>query len=115
MTRIKRGQTARKRRKNILKHTKGYQWGRKSKFRAAKEALLHAWTNMFRDRKKKKRVFRRLWQVKINAASRKYGLPYNKFIHGMKEKKIELDRKVLAEIIEKQPQAFKKIVEKVKG
>lgn len=115
MTRVKRGQTARKRRKNILKHTKGYQWGRKSKFRAAKEALLHAWTNMFRDRKKKKRVFRQLWTIKINAASRRHGLPYNKFIHGMKEKNIELDRKVLAEIIEQQPQAFEKIVEKVKG
>lgn len=115
MTRVKRGQTARKRRKNILKHTKGYQWGRKSKFRAAKEALLHAWTNMFRDRKKKKRVFRQLWQIKINAASRRLGLPYNKLIHGMKEKNIELDRKILAEIIEQQPQAFEKIVEKIKG
>ncbi|MFH1643471.1 MAG: 50S ribosomal protein L20 [Patescibacteria group bacterium] len=115
MTRVKRGTIARKRRKNILENTKGYQWGRKSKFRAAKEALLHAWTNMFRDRKKKKRVFRSLWQIKINAASRKLGLSYNKLIHGMKEKNIELDRKVLAEIVESQPQAFEKIVEKVKG
>jgi large subunit ribosomal protein L20 len=115
MVRIKRGQTARKRRKSLLKHTKGFRWGRKSKYRAAKEALLHAWTNMFRDRKKKKRVFRQLWQTQINAASRSHGIAYNKFIHGLKQNKIELDRKILADFARNHPKIFEKIIEKVKS
>jgi len=114
VVRVKTGKVARKRRKNLLKHTKGFRWGRKSKYRAAKEALLHAWTNMFRDRKKKKRVFRQLWQTQINAASRKQGLPYNKLIHGLKQNKVELDRKILSDIAKNHPRIFEKIVEKVK-
>lgn len=115
MTRVKRGTTAHKRRKHLLKYTKGFRWGRKSKYKAAKEALLHAWTYAYRDRKVKKREFRKLWQIQINAACRELGVSYNKFIFNLKEKKIELDRKVLSELAKEKPEIFKQIVEKVKG
>ncbi len=114
MVRVKRGKIAHKRRKRLLKHTKGFSWGRKSKYRLAKEALLHAWTHAYSDRKKKKANFRALWQARISAACRKYGLSYSRFIHGLKEKGIELDRKILAGLAKDQPEIFKEIVEKVK-
>lgn len=114
MTRVKRGTIANKRRRNLLKHTKGFMYGRKTKYRLAKEALLHAWTHAFRDRRLKKRNARRLWQVKINAAVRKYELSYSKFIKALKDKKINIDRKILAELAEKQPAIFKEIIEKIK-
>ena len=114
MVRVKRGKTARKRRKRLLKHAKGFRWGRKSKYRAAKEALLHAWTHAYRDRKKKKRDFRKAWQIQINAASRQAGLSYSRFIHALKENKIEIDRKSLADLARNHPKIFEKIVEKVK-
>ena len=114
MSRVKRGTTAHKRRKRLLKHTKGFRWGRKSKYRAAKEALMHAWTYAYRDRKTKKREFRKLWQIQINAASRQQGLPYNKLISGLKQKKIELNRKILADLGRNHAEIFEKIVEKVK-
>src|SRR5690348_18287258 len=99
MPRVKRGVNANKRRRNVLKYTKGFSWGRKSKERAAKEALLHAWTHAFQGRKNKKRVFRQLWNVKINAAVREEGLTYSTFIAALKKKKVCLDRKVLADQI----------------
>ena len=114
MTRVKRGKTARKRRKRLLKHAKGFRWGRKSKYRQAKEALLHAWTYAFRDRRAKKREFRRLWQTQINAACREFGFSYSKFIHALKEKNIELDRKILATLAKDYPEIFEKIVKVVK-
>ena len=114
MVRVKRGKTAHKRRKKILKHTKGFRWGRKSKYKLAKQALQKAWTYAYRDRKVKKREFRKLWQVQINAACRKFGLSYNKFIHQLKEKNIELDRKILAQLAKEKPEVFEKIVEEVK-
>jgi large subunit ribosomal protein L20 len=114
MTRVKRGVIAHKRREKVLKYTKGFRWGRKSKERAAKEALLHAWTQAFRGRKEKKRDYRRLWQVKIGAATRLHGMNYSRFIAALKSKKIALDRKVLADLAEHEPDAFKKIVEAVK-
>jgi len=114
LTRVKRGKIAHKKREKILKYTKGFRWGRKSKERAAKEALLHAWTHAFRGRKEKKRNYRQLWQVQINAAVRPYGLTYSKFIAGLKKKNILLDRKILADLAQNEPQIFEKIVEKVK-
>ncbi len=114
MVRVKRGTIAHKRRKNLLKHTKGFRWGRKSKYRLAKEALLHAWKYAYRDRRTKKREFRRLWQVQINAACRTQGIPYNKFINGLKNKKIELDRKVLSDLAQNHPAIFEKILETAK-
>ncbi len=115
MTRVKRGTTALKKREKILRYTKGFKWGRKSKERAAKEALLHAWSHAFRGRKEKKRDFRRLWQVKINAACRQNGLSYNKFIHLLKQKKVLLDRKILADLAQNEPEVFRKIAEEVKN
>ena len=115
MVRVKRGTTAHKRRKNVLKHTKGFRWGRKSKYKAAKEALAHARTYAYRDRRVKKREFRKLWQIQINAACRPCGISYSKFIAGLKKNKIEIDRKILSELAKKRPEIFKKIVEKAKG
>jgi len=114
MVRVKRGTITHKRRERLLKHTKGFRWGRKSKYRLAKEALLHAWTHAYFDRRKKKGYFRALWQIQINAACRQHGLSYSKFIHGLKQKKIELDRKILAQLAQNQPEIFKKILEKIK-
>ena len=113
MPRVKRGTTANKRRTKVLKYTKGFSWGRKSKERAAKEALLHAWTHAFRGRKEKKRVFRQLWNVKINAAVRPHGLSYSKFIAALKKNSIGLDRKILADLAEHEPEAFKKVIDMV--
>ena len=114
MPRVKRGTIANKRRAKTLKYTKGFRWGRKSKERAAKEALLHAWTHAFRGRKEKKRVFRQLWNIKINAAVREEGMSYSKFIAALKKKKVALDRKVLADLAEHEPEVFKKVVAFVK-
>ena len=114
MPRVKRGKIANKKRAKILKHTKGFRWGRKSKERAAKEALLHAWTHAFRGRKQKKRDFRKLWNVQINAGARNEGLNYSKLIAMLKEKKVHLNRKILADLAKNNPQVFKKIIEFVK-
>jgi large subunit ribosomal protein L20 len=115
MTRVKKGAAAHKHRKHLLKHAKGFQYGRKSKYKLAKDALRHAWTYSYRDRKVKKRDFRQLWQIHINAASRRLGMSYSRFINALKKKNIELDRKVLSQLIEKYPEIFEKIVEEVKS
>lgn len=115
MTRVKRGTIATKKRKRILKYTKGFRWGRSHKERAAKEALLHAWTHAFEGRKDRKRDFRALWQVKINAAVRSKGISYSKFINALKNKNIKLDRKSLADLAETSPAVFKQIVSQVTG
>ncbi len=114
MARVKRGIIAAKRRRKILKYTKGFRWGRKSKERAAKEALLHAWTHAYRDRRVKKRTARGLWQIQINAAVRQHGLNYSQFMHGLKKATIELDRKVLSELAREYPEVFKEIIAKIK-
>lgn len=114
MPRVKRGKISTQKRNKILKYTKGFNWGRKSKERAAKEALLHAWTHAFTDRRKKKRVFRRLWQIKINAGLSLFGEKYNIFINNLKKNNILIDRKVLAELAEKNTDIFKDIVDKIK-
>ena len=98
----------------VLKQAKGFRWERKSKYKLAKDALKHAWTYAYRDRKTKKREFRKLWQIQINAAVRKEDMNYSRFMHALKEKKIELDRKVLSELAKEHPKIFEKIVEKVK-
>jgi len=110
MPRVKRGTTANARRKRLLKHTKGFGWRRKTNYRAAKEALLHAWTHQFSDRKKKKRTFRRLWQIRLNAAARQEGTTYSAMIAQLKAANIELDRKVLSEIAANAPDTFKQIL-----
>ena len=115
MVRVKRGKTTHKKREKLLKEVKGFKWGRKSKYKTAKEALMHARKYAYRDRRTKKRDFRRLWQIQINAAVRQYGLSYSKFIYALKEKQIELDRKILAKLAKEKPEIFEKIVEKVKS
>ena len=114
MPRVKRGVIANKRRRSILKSAKGFKWGRKSKERAAKEALLHAWTHAFQGRKEKKRNFRALWTVKINAAIRPEGMNYSTFIAALKKKNVAIDRKILADLAEHEPKVFKEIVAFVK-
>lgn len=114
MPRVKRGVTASKRRKNLLRHAKGFKWRRKTHYKAAKEALLHAWSRSYYDRKKKKGDFRRLWQIKINAAARAHGISYSQFINGLKKANIELDRKILAALAEHEPKVFASIVAEAK-
>jgi large subunit ribosomal protein L20 len=113
MTRIKRGTLSVKKRERLLKRTKGFKWGRKSKERQAREALLHAGEHAYRGRKLKKRLNRADWQVKINAAVRQYGLSYSRFIKLLKDKNVLLDRKIMAEIAVKHPKVFEQIVKKV--
>lgn len=114
MPRVKRGTQHTKRRKNLLKRVKGYRWGRKNKIRLARPAMLKAGAYAFRDRRAKKRSFRNLWTLKINAAVRELGLSYSRFIDLLKRKNVAIDRKVLAQIAEQQPAIFAKVVEAVK-
>jgi len=115
MPRVKGAIIARKKRRKILKEAKGYRWGRKSKERLAREALLHAYSHAFKDRKRKKREKRRLWIIKINAFIKQEGLTYKEFIHLLKEKNIKLDRKILAQLAEEYPEIMKKILDIVKA
>lgn len=114
MTRVKRGTIAHKKREKVLKMTKGFRWGRKSKERAAKEALLHALSHAFQGRKQKKRDYRALWQTQINAAARVNGTTYSKLISGLKKASIIIDRKILADIAKNNPSIFAKIVSMAK-
>jgi large subunit ribosomal protein L20 len=114
MPRVKRAMGHVKKRKTLRKLAKGFKWGRKNTIRLAKTAVKKAGKHAYADRKRKKRVNRALWLVKLNAAVRGYDLSYSKFIAGLKAKKIELDRKVLAEIAEKNPEIFAKIVAPIK-
>lgn len=114
MARTKGGPKAIKRRKNILKAAKGYRFGRSTKKRAAKEALVHAGKYAFRDRKAKKRSMRGLAIVRVNAAVRENGFKnYSTFIAALKKAHIDLDRKVLSQLAADHPEAFKRIVAKV--
>lgn len=114
MARVKGGVHSAKRRRNILKRAKGYDHGRSTKVRLAKESLVHAGKNAFAHRKDKKNDFRQLWIVRLNAALRELGFKsYSTFIAALKKAEIGLDRKVLAEIAQKHPESFKRIVEKV--
>lgn len=115
MSRVKRAVQARKHRKHLMKHAKGFQYGRKSKFKLAKDALRHAWTYAYRDRKAKKRTFRNLWNLQINALARQNGITYSRLINGLKKKDITIDRKVLSELAKEYPEVFIRIIEKVKN
>jgi len=109
MVRVKRGVMHVKRRRHLLEYSKGFRHRRKSSIKAAREAMLHAGEYAYRDRRKKKGELRKLWQVQINAAARMHNLSYNKFVHGLKKAKIELDRKILAQLANKYPQVFAEI------
>lgn len=114
MAKIKHSVATRRRKKRLLKKTKGF-WGDRSKqYQQARRALMHALVYAYRDRRKKKRDFRRLWITRINAACRQAGIPYSKFMRALKAAKVNLDRKVLADLAVKDSAAFKKLVEIVK-
>ncbi|MES2216304.1 MAG: 50S ribosomal protein L20 [Patescibacteria group bacterium] len=114
MTRVKKAVHALKYRRTVLKMAKGFRHGRSKKERSATEALLHAGAYGLAHRRDKKGDFRRLWNVKINAALRPLGYSYSKFMGDAKKKNIGLDRKSLAHLAEFKPDAFKKVVEMVK-
>jgi large subunit ribosomal protein L20 len=115
MPRVKRSVHSRKKRRKVLEQARGY-WGQKhSSYRKAKEQVEHSLVYAYRDRKQKKRVFRRLWILRINAAARGQGLSYNQFVAGCKKAGIELDRKVLADLAVSDPAAFGKIAEQAKA
>jgi large subunit ribosomal protein L20 len=115
MPRVKRSVHARKKRRKVLKQASGY-WGLKhSSYRRAKEQVEHSLVYAYRDRKNRKREFRRLWILRINAAARQNGLSYNQFIAGCKKAEIELDRKVLADLAVSDPPAFAAIAEQAKS
>jgi len=114
MVRVKGGMTTRRKHKKVLKLAKGFWMSRHKQFKKAKEAVLHAGEYAFTGRKSKKREFKKLWIIRLNAAVRSFGLTYSQFIHLLKLKKIALDRKVLAQIVVEQPKVFAKIVDKVK-
>jgi large subunit ribosomal protein L20 len=115
MPRVKRGVTARARHKKVLELAKGYRGRRKNVYRIAKQAVMKAGQYAYRDRRNRKRVFRRLWIARINAAARSHGVTYSRFIAGIKKAAIEIDRKVLADMAVNDPAAFGSIVEKVKA
>jgi large subunit ribosomal protein L20 len=115
MARVKRGVTARARHKKILKEAKGYYGARSRVYRVAKQAVIKAGQYAYRDRKQKKRQFRALWIVRINAAAREHGLSYSKFMDGLNKAAVTVDRKVLADIAVFDKIAFGKLVEQAKA
>ena len=114
MSRVKKGKSALKHRKNVLKKAKGYRFGRSTKERQANEAIFHAGSYSFAHRKDKKGDFRRLWQVRMNALLKEMGLSHSRFIPLLKKNNIALDRKILADLAQNHPETFKKILESVR-
>jgi len=112
--RIKRGNVRTLKRKRLLAQTKGYRWGRKNKIKLAQVAILKAGTYAYRDRRRKKRDFRRLWNIRINAAVREFGLSYSQFINLLQKNKIGLNRKILSDLANSEPGVFEEIIKEVK-
>ena len=115
MPRVKRGVTARARHKKVLALAKGYRGRRKNVYRVAKQAVMKAGQYAYRDRRQRKRQFRQLWIVRINAAARENGLSYSKFMNGLKRAAIEIDRKVLADMAVFDTSTFTQLAEKAKA
>jgi len=115
MPRVKRSVHARKKRRRVLEQAKGYVGQPHISYRKAKEQILKADNHAYRDRKKRKRVFRRLWIIRINAAARREGLSYNQFVSGCRKASIELDRKVLADLAVSDPAAFSAVAAQAKA
>jgi len=114
MSRVKRGVASRARRKKVLKQAKGYYGARSRQFKVAKQAVIKAGQYAYRDRRQRKRQFRNLWIVRINAGARAHGLSYSRFIAGLKKAAIEVDRKVLADLAMNEPAAFAALAEQAK-
>ncbi len=115
MARVKTGNVRRKRRKRILKHSKGYRGGRNNLRRTAMEAVEKGWNHAYAHRRARKRDFRRLWIMRINAAARLHGLTYSRFMHGLKTAGVALDRKVLADIAVHDAAGFEQLAALAKG
>ena len=115
MSRVKRGVTARRRRKRILKTAKGYQGARSRLHGVAREAVERAWVYAYRDRKQRKRIFRRLWIARINAGARLHGLSYSRMIHGLGKAGVQVDRKILAQLAVDDAAAFGELATLAKG
>ena len=113
--RVKTGFARRRAHKKVLSQTKGFRMTKRRLIKVAKEALLHAGSYAYTGRKDKKADLRKLWIIRITGALSESGLSYNQFVKGLKDKNIEIDRKILAELIQDDPQAFQKIVEEVRN
>ncbi len=114
MTRVKKGVHALKRRRSVLKQTKGFRHGRSTKERQAKEAILHAGAYAFAHRRDKKSHNRKLWNIKINAGSRELGMTYSKLIDKLNKNKVLIDRKILSGLAEHNPETFKRVLAQLK-
>ena len=115
MARVKRGVQARARHKSVLKQAKGYYGARRKVYRVAKQAVIKAGQYSYRDRRQRKRQFRSLWIVRINAAAREFGLSYSRFMDGLNKAEVEVDRKVLADLAVHDLAAFGALAEKAKA
>jgi large subunit ribosomal protein L20 len=113
--RVTKGSARRRAKKRVFKAVKGFYAGRKRLWRTAKEALVRARHYAYRDRRRRKRDFRRLWIIRINAACRERGIRYSEFIHALKQAEIELDRKMLADLAVNEPETFTQLVEQAKA
>ena len=115
MPRARGGFKTRRRHRKVLSQARGFKYGRRKLFKSAKEAVNHSMLYQYRDRRVKKREFRRLWIVRINAAANAHGMSYSRLIHGLKEAGIDIDRKVLSDMAVNDPDGFGKIVAQVKN
>ena len=115
MPRVKRGVAARRRKNRILRNARGYSGARSRLLKTAREAVEKGWKYAYRDRRQRKRQFRALWIARINAAAREHDLSYSRFMHGLKEAGVEMDRKVLAELAVSDPKAFGVLAELVRS
>jgi large subunit ribosomal protein L20 len=113
MARVKRGTIKNKRRKNVLKHTKGYVYGRSTKERQGREAIMHAGAHQFNHRRQKKQNFRRYFNIRLNAALHEQNLTFSRFMGMLRKQNVGLNRKMLAEIAHEHPESFKRIIDKV--
>lgn len=115
MARVKRGNVLQKRHKKILKYARGFRGSKSTLFIAANQALMQAWKNAYRDRRKRKRDFRSLWITRINAACRLNGMSYSRFINGLLKANVEVNRKMLAELAVNDQEAFSRLAEVAKS
>ena len=115
MARVKRSVHAKKKRREVLEQAKGYRGLKKNSYKKAKEQVMKSLAYSYRDRRARKRDFRRLWIIRINAGARQNGMSYNQMMHGLKLAEVELDRKVLADIALKDPSGFTKLAEQAKA
>ncbi|RMH11924.1 MAG: 50S ribosomal protein L20 [Gemmatimonadetes bacterium] len=115
MPRVTTAVARNRRKKKIFKAAKGYFGGRKNLYRVAKDAVEKGWEHAYRDRKKKKRNFRRLWITRINAAARQHDLSYSRFMDGLKKAGVEIDRKALADLAVRSPEAFASLADRAKA